>query len=89
MRDMVMVLPLPNQHETVQHVFFDCPFTKGIWLETFTAFHWSVALPNDTQSWLRSLFIDLPFKATKERLWICIICSVLWKIWDESNARIC
>lgn len=28
------------------------------------------------------------FEAAKERLWLCIICAVLWKIWEERNARI-
>ena len=51
--------------KTQNHVFFECPFVAKIWAIVFFSF----ATLLDTISWVRSLFIDHPFKETKRKLW--------------------
>lgn len=59
------------------------PHLERFGTEFFTAFNWTVACPNDTQSWLHLLICWTPFKANKEHMWLYLCRFVEDMRWEE------
>lgn len=75
--------------ETHSHLFSICPFVSKLWSEVFEVSQWAPVPSNDTLSWLKSLFINYPFEADKEYLWIRALSQLFCgRFWEERNARI-
>lgn len=74
---------IPNSClNTIDRLQMLCP-----WLNLSPSW-WCLCQNNHESVQLRLLISYPPFKASKRQLWLCIICAVLWKVWDEWNARI-
>ena len=70
-----------DQHETIQHLFFACPFAKILWRIIYMTFNMPAPanVTNLFGNWLNGV-------AKKDKGHIRVgVCALLWAIWNVCN----
>ena len=70
-----------EHEETIQHLFFDCPFTKVLWRIVHLAFN--ITPPKNTTN-LFGNWLNRVNKKDKEHIRVGV-CDLLWAIWHVRN----
>ena len=73
-----------HENETIQHMFFDCRFTRLVWATIYAA--WGLPRPRDVSSMFGNLMIGVP-KEYKQlvRVGAAALC---WSVWRCRNSVI-
>ena len=70
-----------DHEETIQHLFFDCPFTKVLWRIVHLAFN--ITPPKNTTNLFGNWLTGVN-KKDKEHIRVGV-CVLLWAIWHVRN----
>ena len=70
-------------NETIQHLFFDCRFTRLVWATIYAA--WGLPQPRDVSSMFGNWTIGVP-----KEYEVCVSAQVFcWSVWRCRNSMIC
>ena len=70
-----------DQDETIQHLFFSCPFAKMIWRIVHMAFN--ISTPTSINNMFGNWLLGVP---RNEKVQIRVgVCALLWAIWNIRN----
>lgn len=75
-----------SEIETVQHLFFSCPFTWQIWTDSFKWWGTSSVIHEDPSIMMESWNnIVSPRRKFKKKFWNSLFFVIIWTIWYERN----
>ncbi|XP_059316204.1 uncharacterized protein LOC132067084 [Lycium ferocissimum] len=73
--------------ETQEHLFFDCPFTKGIWQSMLNWQQWDRRIQTWSVEWGR-VQTEITWKRPRKVILRASLATVVYSIWIERNKRI-
>ena len=77
-----------RSREMIDHLFFHCPITLGLWHRIFSQARMTWVLSNSICDMMRISSKCFGNSIRVKTLWRIVCLSLLWILWRERNARI-